>query len=1768
MGNVVQLKEPGAAPLTGQAGMQSIPKLAHGDKAPLSFAQQQIWLHAQLVPELPLYNEPVTISRRGPLDVPALERALTEIVRRHETWRTVFSVEDGEPVQVIQPIAPVHLPLVDLSSMPEAQRESEASRLAHQDALRPFDLSQGPLLRALLVRFSDTEHRLFLTLHHIIFDGYSIYRVLLPELSSLYAAFSSGRESSLPEPPIQYSDFARWEREWLSRNGHLQDQLAYWRTQLGGNLPVLQLLSDRPRPAVQNFRGAMQPVAFSKDLADKLKLLSRREGATLFMTLLASFATLLYRYSSLEDLVIGTVSSGRKRSELEGLLGYFLNPVVLRNDLTGNPTFRELLRRTRSLALDVLSNDDAPFTHVVNALHPNRSLSFNPLFQVLLTLEPPLPETHGGWSVALTQSEVDTGFIKFDLCLELDDRPSGLVGRFKYSTDLFQADAISRMAGHLTTLLEGIAANPDRRLSEVSILTDGERRQTCVEWNNTAAEFPANLSLHQLMMAQAERRPEAIGLVDESGQLSYQELDFKSNQLAAYLRKLGVAPEQPVGLYLEPSREMIIGILGVLKAGGVCVPLDPSYPANRLMHIMEDTQLRVLLTQRDLRPPLPQRPVEVFRLDSDQFDQESGDPIDSQGGPENLAYLIYTSGSTGKPKGVQITHRNLVHSTHARSLYYGREAGRFLLLSSFSFDSSLVGIFGTLCRGGTLVLTPGPLQANLTRLAHLVEQHRISELLCVPSLYSLLLEQAQPGQLASLRTAIVAGESCPAELVERHHRLLPHAALFNEYGPTEAAVWSTAYKCEPGISGIVPIGRPIPNAQVYVLDSHLNPLPVGVAGELCIAGAGVARGYLNRAEETAERFVANPFTPDPFSADPQSRLYRSGDMVRYLPDGNLEWLGRLDHQVKIRGFRIELEEIEAVIAEFKDVRQAVVMLRGVETGKPELIAYVAPVDATKLDREELQRFLSSKLPEAMLPSKLVVLASLPLAPNGKIDREALPAPSEPAANVRHESPQSVLETQLLAIWESVLDQRGIGVTDNFFDLGGHSLLLAKLLLRIEQKVGRRLSLANVFQAPTIRQLAALLEGQTQPKHHPAIVPIQPLGSKPPLFWVRGGPFFRALANRLGPDQPFLGLHLPTEDASRLPVPYQLEDISAALVARLREVQPEGPYYLAGLCVNAVLAYEMARILEQQGQEVAMLVMVDGQNPAYYENFQQEGRMELLSKKLRFHKRKLKEVGLADLPSYAAGRLANVGLRFSVARWRVYHKLGWKVSEKHLEADLDTIVHPASYLYRPQPYADHVVFIQSTDWPACRYYDFFASWDGLIGGGMEVHKIAGGHQSMFYEANVGVLSDLVQDCLSQARERHREALASSAKARTSQTVGAFADLDGRTESSSSLRPIRRAAFPAQRGALPPLKASVRVARFDDYESIAQLELRYLDNCKTSQDWEHLWVDNPVCRQNPGWPIGWVLENGDKRIVGCIGNVPLSYEFEGRPLLAATSRALVVEERYRSYALSLIRHFFKQEGVDLFIDTSVNAKAVAPHEIFRAQRVPVGEWDQTAFWITNNQRFVESFLSRKGLPFAKSLSYPLSAGLQLKHAVSEGGMRNHRNGIEVVPCTAFDERFDNFWRDLRESRPHMLLATRSREVLDWHFGRALAQNRAWALTVSNGSRITAYAILYRQDNEAHGLKRMKLADYQSLDGNPELLAPILFRALEQCRNQDIHVLELSGLSPQKQRIADQLKPHRRGLCAWRFFYKAKDESLAQRLKDSKVWDPCCFDGDASL
>ncbi|MBW4546343.1 MAG: amino acid adenylation domain-containing protein [Symplocastrum torsivum CPER-KK1] len=1045
--------------------------VSRNQNLPLSWNQQRLWFLAQLEPNSPVYNEPFTIRFGGAIDVDALSKALNEIIKRHESLRERFITIDGQPVQVIDPPSTFNLAVVDLRQFPEDQREAEALRLAIRESKQLFDLTSGPLLRATLMQLADQDYRLFLTVHHIVIDGVSIYSVFVPELAALYEAFSTAKPSPLAELPIQYADFTLWQRQWLAGE-ILESQLNYWKQQLRGDLPVLQLPYDRPRPAVQTFRGARQCLTLSKDLTSSLKALSRQEGVTLFMTLLAAFKTLLYRYTEQEDIVVGTVSAGRNRPEIEGLIGFFLNTLVLRTDMSGSPSFRQLLGRVREITLGAYGHEDLPFEKLIQTLQPDRNLSHNPLFQVAFVLEPPMPSLNCGWT--MSQLDIQTDTAKLDLTLELDERPEGIIGRFEYNTDLFDASTISRMIDHFQTLLEGIVADPDKRLWELPLLTVAQQQQL-MALNNTKADYPLEACIHQLFEAQVERTPDAVAVVFEGEQLTYLQLNQRANQLAHHLQKLGVEPEMLVGICVERSLEMVVGLLGILKAGGAYLPLDPSYPQERLAFMLEDAQVSVLLTQQKLVADLPEYGGHRFCLDTEWevLAQESEEKPLSSVTTDNLAYTIYTSGSTGKPKGVLVTHQNLVHSTSARISYYSEPVTSFLLLSSFAFDSSIAGIFWTLCQGGILVLPPAKFQQELLQLTKLIAQHHVSHLLSLPSLYNLILEQAEPQQLTCLRTVIVAGEPCSRELVEHHSKLLANTSLFNEYGPTEGTVWSSVYHCQPsGIRTQVPIGRPIANMQIYLLNKYLNPVPIGVPGEIHIGGAGIARGYLNRPELTNQKFI-----PNPFSDEPGQRLYKTGDLARYLSDGNIEFLGRLDHQVKIRGFRIELGELESTLLQHPSVRETAVIAREDIPSDKRLVAYIVPNPEQTPTIDGLRRFLKQKLPDYMVPSAFVLLNTLPLTPNGKVDRRALPVPdqSRPDQSVKFMAPRTSIEQQLADIWAEVLRLEQVGVHDNFFELGGHSLLATQVISRLRQAFGVELPVRALFEAPTVADLGTRLE---------------------------------------------------------------------------------------------------------------------------------------------------------------------------------------------------------------------------------------------------------------------------------------------------------------------------------------------------------------------------------------------------------------------------------------------------------------------------------------------------------------------------------------------------------------------------------------------------------------------------------------------------------------------------------------------------------------------
>jgi amino acid adenylation domain-containing protein len=1154
---------------------------------PASFSQQRLWFLDQWEPDRATYNMPSCIRIEGQLDVGALERSLNAIVQRHQILRTTFTMMEEQLVQVIAPILPMSLPTVDLRGVPEANREVEALHLARAEAQRPFDLAQGPLVRATLVQLEAEVHVLLLTMHQIACDAWST-GVLLRELATLYEAFSTDRLSPLSEPPIQYANFALWQREWLQAGGGT-DQLTYWKQQLRDAPPVLELPADHSRPPTPTFRGSMQPFTLSRQLTDALKTLSCEAGVSLYTTLVAAFNTLLHRYTDQHDLLIGSVITGRSKPETKELVGCFTNTVALRTDMSGNPTFRELLEKVREVTISAYAQGDVPFEYVLKELQPERYAGQNPLFQVLLTLEPPPPILPSGWT--LTQVDVEMSTSKFDLSLIFNDRPEGLSGRFEYSTDLFNASTIARIVGHWQTLLEGIVANPDQHLAALPLLTEAERHQLLVQWNDTATDYPRDSCIHQLFEAQVERTPNAVAVVYETEQLTYRELNRRANQLAHYLRRLGVGPEVLVGLCMKRSLEMAVGVLGILKAGGAYVPLDPAYPIERIAFMLEDAQVSVLVTQQPLVENLPWLATHVICLDADWevIAQGCDDNLNSETTSGNLAYVIYTSGSTGRPKGVAIAHQSTVAFIHwARSVFTPEELAGVLVSTSICFDLSVFEIFVPLSSGGAIILAE-----NLLHLSHLPSKNQVTLVNTVPSVLAELLRgNSLP---SSVQIVNLAGEPLHNTLVQQLYRQETIQCVYNLYGPTEDTTYSTYVRAEKG-EREPSIGRPISNTQVYILDPHLQPVPIGVTGELYIGGDGLARGYLNHPELTSQRFI-----PHPFSDKPNMRLYKTGDLARYMPDGNIEYLGRLDHQVKIRGFRIELGEIEAPLRQHPQVRETVVVARKDTSGSKCLVAYIVAVQRQPSVINTLRSYLQEKLPEYMIPSAFVLLDTLPLTPNGKVDRHALPAPELSGRTVEEGfvAPKLTIHYQLVQIWEELLEARPIGITDNFFHLGGHSLLAARLIARIEQVFGKKIPLPTLFAGPNIEYLANALQQQTDAGTRSPMVAVQTGGSKRPFFFLhgdfRGGAFYCfPLARYLGSDQPFYVLEPYRGD---LCIPPTLEALAAAHIKSLRTIQPEGPYLLGGFCNEGLVAYEIARQLYADGQTVDLLVMLDTEAPA-------------------------------------------------------------------------------------------------------------------------------------------------------------------------------------------------------------------------------------------------------------------------------------------------------------------------------------------------------------------------------------------------------------------------------------------------------------------------------------------------------------------------------------------------------------------------------------------
>jgi amino acid adenylation domain-containing protein/thioester reductase-like protein len=1059
-----------------------LPRPAGMTVCPMSFAQQRLWVLHQLDPASPLYNIALVMRFRGRIDAGVLRRAHLELVRRHEVMRTTFEVIDGRPVQVIAP-PPDQVPAapeIDLTGLPPDQREAKLDELAAAEALRPYDLACGPLHRETWVRMGDADEAGIFTMHHIVTDGWSL-RVVLQELVAVYEAFAAGKPSPLAPLPVQYADYALWQREYL-QGERLAGLLAYWKGRLGGLQP-LDLPADRPRPAVASPAGGRIPASLEPALVESLRQLSRTEGATLFMTLLAALKVLLHRLSGQDDLAVASPVVNRSRKETEGLIGFFINTLVLRTDLSGDPTFRQLLGRVRQTALGAYDHQEIPFEKLVDEIQPARDPSRQPLAQVLFTLDRESIDALERPDLTLSGKEIDTHTSPFDLLLLLREGKAGLRGFLEFRRDLFDEPTAVRWLGHFHVLLEAAAADPDRRISELPLVGEAERRQVLVDWNDTAVPCPAGPGLHHFVQSHAERTPEALALVFEDQQWSYSRLDAWANKLAQRLRKLGVGPEVVVGVCCGHCPFSVVSILAVLKAGGAFLPLDPRLPPQRLAFLLEDAGPAVFLTLRKLRRTLPRTSVPVICLDADWPDiaREKAESPAVHSGPDHLAYVIYTSGSTGVPKGVEVTHRGIANlaSAQAAAFRVGADS-RVLQFAPLSFDAAVSELAMTFHAGATLVMARRNALLPGRPLLRVLEKHAVSVVTLPPSVLAAL----PAAELPALRTLVVAGEACSAEVAARW---APGRHFVNAYGPTETTVCATLTSWEGGDRP--PIGKPIANTRVYVLDRRMRPVPVGVPGELYVGGIGLARGYLSRPRLTAERFV-----PDPFGTAPGARLYRTGDLGRWLPGGLLEYIGRADHQVKLRGFRIELGEIEAVLACHPQVSACAVLAREDSPGDQRLVAYVVGRDGQVPAAADLRSLLQEKLPDYMMPSAFVALEALPLTLSGKVDRKALPPPGEARRDLGREyvAPRTPLEKALASAWAEALHVDRVGVHDNFFELGGHSLLATQLAARLRNAVGAEVPVRAFFVGPTVAHLARYL-GEHNPK---AVERLFGLGSLP------------------------------------------------------------------------------------------------------------------------------------------------------------------------------------------------------------------------------------------------------------------------------------------------------------------------------------------------------------------------------------------------------------------------------------------------------------------------------------------------------------------------------------------------------------------------------------------------------------------------------------------------------------------------------------------------
>ncbi len=1238
------------------AAASQIPRRDVLSPVPLSYSQELLWLLSQLEARGVAYNAPAAFRLHGPIDAGALQSALDGIVARHEILRTTYELVDDRPMQIVSPSGSVELRLVDLSDLQEEEQEAELLKLLHAESEYPFDLRVDSIIRPFLIRMGPDDHVFFNVMHHVATDGWS-RAVLHGDLTELYEAALEQREPQLPPLKIQYADYAAWHRRWLD-DGVLEQQLGHWKETLRGAPSRLELPTDRARPAVRAYEGDHTSRMISMEVRRRLEEIARAGDGTLFMSLLTAFSVLLHRYSGQDDIVIGTPFAGRHRSELESMIGYFINPLALRIDASDDPSFTELLSRARETTLSAFAHADVPYEMVVRATTPERDLSQTPVFQVMMVLHNPEWERKRPKfepkGVTATELVHEKGWAKFDLLLGMSQRAAGLNTTWEYSTELFDHATGVRIGRHFEKLLDSIASDPERPISRLPMLLDDERSVILSRWSKAPAEFPSGPLVKDLFEEWASRTPTADAVVIDGERLTYEELDTRANRLAHRLQNLGVGPGKLVGIYMTKSLDLVVAVLAVIKAGGAYVPLDPMYPEDRIAFMLEDARPAVLVTAGDLPPAAALDEIAV--VDWDGLDDESASPLATVATADDLAYMIYTSGSTGRPRGSLITNGSLVNAFYAYDEAYRLtdETTSHLQMASFSFDVFTGDFIRSLLSGSKLVLCPLEVVLEPAALYALITSEGVDCAEFVPAVATLLFEHVESvGATLDLRVLVVSSEGWRTDRHEFYRRLSsPRTRLINAYGLTEATIDSTYFEAEADLlpDRFVPIGRPLANSVVYILDRNLELVPPGIPGELCIGGSGVALGYLNRPELTAERFVESPF-------DSGGRLYRTGDLARWLPDGNVEFLGRADRQLKIRGFRIEPGEIEAVLERHPDVRTAAVIPWERQQGSPVLAAFVEPLDtASPPDTRELRELVSAELPAFMVPATFTTIDAFPVTPNGKLDRSALPAPDLSHLVEERVEPRDERERALVAIWQEVLElSEPIGVTEDFFSLGGHSLLAVRLLSRVERAFGTKLPLATLFEEGTVERMAQRVEDLLgEETRFPTLTPLKSSGTRPPLFLLHGHDgellIYKDLVNALSTDQPVYGIQPVGLDGRELPL-LSVHDMAAHYVSELRRFAPEGPYLLCGYCFSGVLAYEVAHQLSQHGHAPALLALIDARPLGHR---QSATRIELERAKYR----DFREADLRGKGRWIVRRVKGVGYKIRrKANFAVYDYLG-------------------------------------------------------------------------------------------------------------------------------------------------------------------------------------------------------------------------------------------------------------------------------------------------------------------------------------------------------------------------------------------------------------------------------------------------------------------------------------------------------------------------------